>query len=107
MCLHPEFSECLDRTFGEPDWRAEFYKKVAEPTLFDNEQPTVYKNATFDSIGLYITNRLKTVFAGVVECPYILCNSKNSPLFMLCFAVGNPNARELALKIAREILVKD
>lgn len=67
----------------------------------------VYKDATFDSIGLYIIKRLKTVFVGVVEPPYILYNTKNSPLFMLCFAVGNPNAIKLALKIAQEILVKD
>lgn len=107
MCQHPEFADCLDRTFGAGDWRTEFYKQSEAPTLFDDARPTVYKDATFDSIGLYIIKRLKTVFAGVVELPYTLCNTKNSPLFMLCFAVGNPNAIKLALKIAREILVKD
>lgn len=107
MCVHPGFADCLDRTLGAQDWRKQFYKQSTEPTLFDEAQATIYKNASSDSIGFYIIKRLKTVFAGVVESPYILYNSKNSPLFMLCFAVGNPKAVEPAVKIARDILMKD
>ena len=107
MGNHPVFAECLDRTLGARDWRSEFYAKAPEATLFDEGQETVHKDATFESMGAYIIKRLKTIFSGVVEVPYILRNSKNSPLFMLCFAVGNPKARIPALRIAREILMKD
>ena len=107
MGHHPVFAECLDRTLGARDWRSEFYARTPEATLFDEGQETVRKDATFESMGAFIIKRLKTIFSGVVEVPYILRNSKNSPLFMLCFAVGNPRAKDPALKIAREILMKD
>jgi len=109
QCRHLSFAECLDRTLGAEDWRTEFYKTYTEPSLFGGALETTRKNASFEAIGAYIVKRLKTIFAGVVEVPYILKNSKNVPLFMLCFAVGNPNPKALgpALKIARDILMKD
>ena len=109
QCLHPGFAERLDRTFGAKDWRSEFYRLNREPTLFDDDNETISKDSSFDAIGAYINKRLKSVFPGVVEPPYLLRNTKNSPLFMLCFAEGNPSqkVRDLALRIAREILMKD
>jgi three-Cys-motif partner protein len=106
---HSAFADCLDRVLGAPDWRSEFYSRSGGLLLFEDDGDTVSKDASFAAIGEYIIKRLKTIFPGVVEEPYILRNSKNSPLFMLCFAVGNPSpkAKGLALKIAREILMKD
>jgi three-Cys-motif partner protein len=106
---HPEFAACLDRVLGAKDWREAFYKQSGELSLFEDESMNEQKEADFSSIGEYIVKRLGSVFPGVVKEPFILRNTKNSPLFMLCFAVGNPNpkAKETALKIARDILMKD
>lgn len=106
QCEHAEFAACLDRTFGASDWREAFYVTKEEVSLFGESLVSQEKQASFDSIGEYIIKRLKTVFEGVVEVPYILRNSK-TPLFMLCFAVGNPKGKATALKIARDILMKD
>ena len=106
---HAAFEQCLDRVLGSTDWRIKFYNPKRTLSLFEDENERLSKDVTFQEIGAYIIERLKTIFPGVVEEPYILKNSKNSPLFMLCFAVGNPNpkARDTALKIARHILTKD
>jgi len=108
FCQHKEFADCLDRVFGAIDWRDAFYRPSAQASLF-GDLPDLRKDASFSAIGDYIIARLKSIFPGVVEKPYILSNSKNSPLFMLCFAVGNPNPKALgpALRIARDILMKD
>jgi three-Cys-motif partner protein len=109
QCRHPSFAECLDRTLGANDWRTVFYETHKEQSLFGSELEITNKVASFSAIGSYIVKRLKTIFAGVAETPYTLKNSKNVPLFMLCFAVGNPNPKAVApaLKIARDILMKD
>jgi hypothetical protein len=106
---HSAFEKCLDRTLGSSDWRNEFYRRTGELPLFGEDVDPVRKDASFESLGAYIIKRLQTIFPGVVDEPYILRNTKNSPLFMLCFAVGNPKpkARDTALTIARDILMKD
>jgi hypothetical protein len=47
---------------------------------------------------------LKTVFAQVVPNPLILTNSKGVPIYLLCFAAGNPKGAPTAVKIAKDIL---
>jgi hypothetical protein len=91
--------------FGCSDWYGEFFKPSQKPTLFDLE-PSLEKVANFDSIAEYFNRRLGTVFAGVADRPLKLYNSRNNPLYLLCFAIGNPNpkAKGLALKFANHIL---
>ena len=48
--------------------------------------------------------RLKTVFAQVAPNPLILTNSKEVPIYLLCFAAGNPKGAPTAVKIAKDIL---
>ena len=60
--------------------------------------------ADFDLIGEYFVKRLKTVFAGVAQNPLPLLNSRNSPLYLLCFAAANPKGSTTAIKIAQDIL---
>ena len=36
-----------------------------------------------------------------------LRNTQGAPLFLLCFAAGNPNAVDTAIKIAQDILKRD
>jgi hypothetical protein len=67
---------------------------------------TIERSASVEDIKEYFTARLKDLFAGVADNPRLLSNSKNAPLFLLYFAMGNssPKARTLALKMAGHIL---
>jgi len=93
----------LDNMFGASDWYEAFYRPKAQKGFFDEEVPIV-KDSDFDSISQYFVKRLKTIFAGVAEKPLPLRNSRNNPLFLLCFAAGNPKAATTAIKIAQDIL---
>ncbi len=93
----------LDLLLGTEDWYEEFYKVESEPMLFGDDQERVVK-ATMETIGHYFNDRLKEIFAGVAEKPGVLRNSANSPLYLLCFAVGNERAKPIALRIAEHLL---
>jgi hypothetical protein len=54
----------------------------------------------------YLLRRMRAIFAGVVEKPLVLRNSRHSPLFMLVFAAGNPKGAPTAIKIASQITEK-
>lgn len=95
----------LDRLFGTTDWFEAFYATETETTLFGNEQRQK-KKANLEQIGRYFVSRLKTVFVRVAEEPLPLYNSRNNPLYLLCFAAGNPRGAPLAVKIAQDILSK-
>jgi len=101
--INPTWRAKLDAMFGATDWYDAFYQKTNQSTLFDDEEQ-IEKVANFDSISEYYVSRLKTVFSGVAENPLPLYNSRHNPIFMLCFAVGNPKGKEIALRIARHIL---
>lgn len=93
----------LDRIFGTDKWREAFYGPSGQKGLFD-EDPEVEKQADFDSIGGFIISQLESVFAKVAQKPLPLYNSKNIPLFLFCFAAGNPKGAPTAVKIANDIL---
>ncbi len=101
--IRPTWRAKLDALFGTPDWYDAFYRKNSQPGLFGDEEVTE-KIGNFDSISEYFVNRLKTVFAGVADTPLPLRNSRNNPIFLLCFAVGNPRGKDIALRIAGHIL---
>jgi three-Cys-motif partner protein len=93
----------LDIMFGDTGWYDEFYKESVSHDLF-GAKPQLKKVANFDSIGQYFVRRLKTAFYQVVENPRPLYNSRNVPLFLLCFAVGNAKGAPVAMRIADHIL---
>jgi len=93
----------LDLLLGTEDWYEEFYKIETTKTLFGDDSERVIK-AKMGSIGRYFNRRLGEIFAGVVEEPGVLRNSSNSPLYLLCFAVGNERGKDIALRIARHLL---
>jgi hypothetical protein len=94
----------LDLLLGTQDWYDEFYKVEATSTLFGGEEEHVVK-ASAQTIGKYFLQRLQSVFAGVAREPAVLQNSKNVPLYLLCFAVGNPGkGKDIALRIANHLL---
>jgi len=93
----------LNLLLGTEDWYDEFYQVEPEPTLFGEEQDHVSK-ATMETIGRYFNDRLKKIFAGVVEEPGVLRNSSNNPLYLLCFAAANERGAPTALRIAEHLL---
>ena len=96
------WADRLNKFFGTDDWKQAFYRKKTQRDLFE-EQEIFVKEANFDSIGGYFINRLKTIFVGVAENPLPLRNSRNIPIFLLCFAASNPKGAPTAVKIAQHI----
>lgn len=96
---------CLDRLLGTKAWFDEFYKVRKTTTLFGVEEETV-KQASTESIGRYFVERLRSVFFAVSDKPRVLCNSSNSPLYLLCFAAGNEKGAPIAIKIANHLLTR-
>lgn len=100
-----EWQDRLTKFFGTDEWEPEFYKAPKQGSLFD-DAPTKEKVANWEALASYFVNRLKGIFkGGVAPNPLTQRNSKNSPLFLLCFAAGNPNAPS-ATKIAKDLLAK-
>ena len=96
----------LDVTFGATDWFEAFYQKVECQDLLSGQLTVeTHKRAKFETISEYILKRLKTVFPHVAKHPLPLFNSKDCPLYLLCFAAANPGSGgKTAVKIAEDIL---
>lgn len=90
---------------GTEDWKNEFYTPTTVQTLFGEEEKDI-KSADWNRIGAFFLRRLKTIFAGVLETPYTLRNSRNVPLYLLCFCVANPkpSVQAATMRISRHIL---
>ncbi|MDE0084804.1 MAG: three-Cys-motif partner protein TcmP [Candidatus Poribacteria bacterium] len=95
----------LDQLFGRTDWFEEFYQLSPQLSLFSENVGFVKKDNIFSIIEQYYLKRLASIFEFVAQNPFHLRNSKNSLMYLLCFAAGNPNA-SIALKIAEDILEK-
>jgi three-Cys-motif partner protein len=95
--------EKLDIMFGDAGWYDEFYKESVSHDLL-GERVELEKVANFDAIGRYFVKRLETVFYQVAPNPLYLYNSRNNPLFLLCFATGNAKGAPIAMRIANHIL---
>lgn len=95
----------LNLLLGTEDWYDEFYRIESTPSLFGGAEERVIK-ATTETIGRYFNDRLKSVFAAAADEPKVLRNSANSPLYLLCFAAGNPKGAPIALRIANYLLTK-
>lgn len=94
------WADALTKTFGTDEWKS-FYKQHTQRTLFGEEELTE-KTASFDDIEEFFVTRLEMVFKEVVKKPLKLMNSRNNPLFILCFASENKNGA----KIARDIICR-
>lgn len=97
----------LDTLFGDEQWFEAFYKLQERTLLFsDGLEEKYIKIASFETIADYFVEKLKSVFAEVAPNPLFMKNSSNSPIFLLCFAAGNPKGAPIAVKIAQHILGK-
>ena len=101
----PGWRDSLNRIFGTTAWEEAFYETKVQRSLLGGHQEQIAK-VSVDVIGAYFNERLKNVFAGVAAKPAVLRNSVGNPIYLLCFAVANPNPRAqgLALKIADHLL---
>lgn len=95
----------LTRMFGTEQWIEAFYKGSNQLNLLD-ETTEVVRNANFDKIAAFFIERLGKIFPGVARNPMQLKNSKNVPLYLLCFATANPKPSVInaALRISEHIL---
>ena len=96
----------LNRLFGEDDWRKVFYQKPMETDMFGDLFPASKTPRIFEDLSGYITKRLSSIFVKAHQTPLVLKNSMGSPLFLLCFASGNPRGAPIALDIAQHIINK-
>lgn len=110
---YDKWEDCIDRLLGDAGWRKEFYKKDPQMTLFDlfpepgqSDGERMVKDANPNHIKEYILSRLGTIFPCVSKHARIFSNSRNSPMFLFCFAIASesPKAQGLALRMADYIL---
>lgn len=97
----------LDAIFGDHGWETKFYIDNPQIDWFGSIDNKI-KAIDTESLSKYICERLATTFPTVAPNPRILYNSKNSPMFLFCFAVSSDNvkAQRLALTAANQILKK-
>lgn len=109
--IHVPNRKKLDLCFGDSDWFEVFYQLAEQISLFNPEEQIAFYSQEehwqktsdiFKNIERYFIKRLQSVFARVVPNPLWLCQSKNVPLYLLCFASEN----KTACKIAQDILLK-
>lgn len=92
----------LDRIFGTPTWRGRFYEPKRSIGLFGEEE-IQEKIATAAMIAAFYSERLQEIGFTVAPRHTLLRNSKDCPLYMLCFATANERARA-AIRIADYLL---
>lgn len=100
----PDWSAIVTRMLGTDQWREAFY--THRKTLFA-EIEADERTADFKQVGQFFVERLSTIFTRVAPTTRIYRNSSGSPLYMLCFASGNPTGAPTAIKIADYILKTD
>ena len=94
----------ISKLLGTNSWEAELYRKSDQMTLFEDEMD--FQKIAIDGVTQYIVKRLEDTFPTVSRNAAVLKNSKNAPMFLLCFAGSNPNykAKAISLRIANHIL---
>lgn len=109
--------QTLDRVFGDRTWYESFYKpiskqsdKLTQLSLFESSEQmcadSLVKNKTV-AIGEFFRQKLGSIFEGVASNPLYLRNSRNFPLYLLCFAASNKKGATVAIRIAEDILGKE
>jgi len=96
------WSRRLTTLFGTEAWKSAFYRESPQYDFLD-DQPRFEKDADWNSISTFFTGRLSTCFAKVAN-PLALRNSRGVPIFLLCFAAGNPKGAPIAVRIANHLL---
>jgi three-Cys-motif partner protein len=95
----------LTEIFGTPEWETEFYTDNPHQIRLEGFESVemIAKVADTPKISAFLMKRLRAEFVAAAE-PLILYNSRNSPLYLFCFAAGNEKGATIGLKIAKDIL---
>jgi three-Cys-motif partner protein len=99
------WASSLTQFFGTEEWKDAFYRPRQQLSFFDQEE-AMEKEADFDSIAKFFVARLRTIFPGVANNPLPLRNSRNVPIYLLCFGASNEKGAPIAVRIASHILQK-
>lgn len=105
--IRPSIQAKLNLFFGDETWYDVFYNIAQQIPILDDQDQWEKTGDIFIEIEKYFVERLKELFSGVAENPLPLRNSKNVPLYLLCFAAGNPKGAPTAVNIAQDILLKE
>lgn len=100
--IEESWKQRLNKLFGTPDWESRIYRTGTSLSLF-GEVATLERDATVENLQGFIEERLASCFAKVAKGE-VLRNSRNSPLYSLCFAAANEKGARTALRIAQSIL---
>lgn len=100
-------ARCLTTLWGTEEWQGYFYETREQPTLFGVETYTE-REATVRRVIEFTQLRLRKAFEDgrVVDEVGILRNSKNVPLYALCFAAANPIGSRTAVEIAKDLIAQ-
>lgn len=96
----------LDDVFGTTDWFERFYLRHTQEQIFGESLEVVKRHCDIGEIVKYFRERLQQVFCAVAQSNGVLCNTRQSPIFHLFFAAGNPNGAKRAIPIAEHLLRK-
>ena len=99
--IQPGSRERIDRVLGTSKWYNLFYEVDNQLGLLETGQIR-RKNVDFEAMAAFIVDRLDGIFCKVDS--RMLYNSRNNPIYLLCFAAGNPKGADTAVKIAGHIL---
>ena len=99
----PAWADRLNSIFGGRDHWQDLYQPSAQFNMFDPE-PRLQREHGSERIPDLYRERLKSVFTRVAATQRTLRNSRNSPIFELFFAAGNPRGAPIAVDIADHLL---
>ncbi len=97
------WADRVTAVLGTGAWQDEFYKARRNDTLFGTEEREE-READYEAVADFFMRRLEGIFAQVARNPRVLRNSRNCPLYLFCFAAGNPIGAPTAVKIAQGVL---
>jgi three-Cys-motif partner protein len=103
-----DWAKRLTRALGTEGWRAEFYPETVETNLFGDETRQV-KETDYARLSAFILRRLQELFGdGVSPNAKLFRNSKQTPMYLFCFATAarTQSSRAAALRIANHVLRK-
>lgn len=87
----------LDTLLGTNAWRTEFYRVTpGQPDLFGESRDVMERDAPVTKIEAFIHKPLDGIFVRAANGK-VLRNSRQSPLFLLCFAAANEKGSPIVL----------
>jgi three-Cys-motif partner protein len=91
------WEERLTRFLGTDEWKERFYRTPSQIHLFE-EDVSLEKTVNYRGLVQYFLERLRSIFGekGVAPRPLTLFNSRNVPLYMLCFVSSNQTGVRIA-----------